>query len=201
MIFRLVVLVLVATPLSLAAQEGPSFDCAAAESSAEKLVCADPDLAELDRRLAERFADAVAVAQSLGAGADEAEKTLRAYQRGWVSGRDECWKETEQAACVEREYLFREGQLVAEFLLEEPASVVEYACGDSGAETLTVYTFDTELPSMRVERGDTVDVGAEAGPEMPGSFYLRELGTFTPTDGGAELTDSYGETATCEMIG
>ena len=45
-------------PTSLAAQEGPSFDCAKAESGAEKLICEDAGLARLDRRVAERYAAA-----------------------------------------------------------------------------------------------------------------------------------------------
>ena len=38
-------LALIAT--AAAAQDGPSFDCARAESSAEELVCSDPALAAL----------------------------------------------------------------------------------------------------------------------------------------------------------
>ncbi|PRY22233.1 TAP-like protein [Aliiruegeria haliotis] len=45
-----------------------SFDCNEAGSSAEKLICSDAGLAELDRRLAERFTAAVAVAGGGGCG-------------------------------------------------------------------------------------------------------------------------------------
>ena len=79
----------------------PSFDCTAAQSDAEQLICGDADLAMLDLRLDDRFAAAIAVAEGLDAGAEEAASTLPAYQRGWVSGRDECWKSDDLNACNE----------------------------------------------------------------------------------------------------
>jgi uncharacterized protein YecT (DUF1311 family) len=190
-------LFLASLPMLALAQDGPSFDCAAAASSAEELVCTDADLAALDRRLVDRFAAAVGVARSLDSGAEETETTLRAYQRGWFSGRDACWKEPDLRACVEREYLFREGQLVAEFLLEAPSSTVEYLCGES---PLSMTLFETELPSIRVERGDTVDIGAAAGPDSTDTFYLRELGALTMTGAGADLTDPYGDVIACTRL-
>ena len=81
------------------AQDGPSFDCAKAQSAAEKLVCGDAELAALDRLLADRVAAALAAVRTLDAGAAEAEDELHAYQRGWVKGRDECWKVEDRRAC------------------------------------------------------------------------------------------------------
>ncbi|MFC6760770.1 lysozyme inhibitor LprI family protein [Sulfitobacter porphyrae] len=105
-------------PIAALAQDGPAFDCAKAESSAETLICEDAGLAALDRRLADRFAAALAVSEGLDADAEETTRTLRAMQRGWISGRDECWKEPDLRACIETEYLRREAELVAEFLLD-----------------------------------------------------------------------------------
>ncbi|MEZ5936040.1 MAG: lysozyme inhibitor LprI family protein [Alphaproteobacteria bacterium] len=159
---------------SAQAQEQPSFDCAKAESSAEKLVCTDADLAALDRLLAQRFAAALAVAKNLDAGAEEETRTLRAHQRGWIKGRDECWKESDLRACVEAEYLRREGQLVARYMLEEPVGTARWSCGDDAANEVVTSFFDTTLPSVRIERGDTVDTGmlvpAGSGAQYQASF-------------------------------
>lgn len=152
----------------------PSFDCAAAGSSAEQLICRDADLAALDLRLADRFAAAVTAAEGLDTGADEAVATLRAYQRGWISGRDECWKADDLRACVEDTYLRREGQLVAEWFLEEPTSVVSYTCDGNSANEVTAYFFDTERPSARLEYGDSIDTASVA----PSDFGTRYEGTF-----------------------
>jgi uncharacterized protein YecT (DUF1311 family)/membrane-bound inhibitor of C-type lysozyme len=155
-------------------QDAPSFDCAKAESSAEKLICKDDDLAKLDRLVAERYAAAVKVIKSLDTGASEAEDTLRATERGWIKGRDECWKASDLRDCVEAAYLRREGQLVARWLLEEPTGVSTWACGGNPANEVVTVFFDTTRPSVRFERGDTIDTGSlvrtASGSKYEGSF-------------------------------
>ncbi len=78
----------------------PSFSCAGEGlSSAEQAVCANAELAGLDLQLHEAF-------QALLEQADDTalESHLKAVQRGWIKGRDECWKSPPVEACVEREY-------------------------------------------------------------------------------------------------
>ncbi|WP_034492807.1 MliC family protein [Afifella pfennigii] len=156
------------------AQDGPSFDCGKAESSAEKLICGDAALAALDRRVSDRFAAALAAARGLDVGASQAVDELRAYQRGWIKGRDECWKADDLRACVEAAYLRREGALVAQWLLEEPTGTAFWTCGENPANEVVTTFFDTELPSLRFERGDSVDTGslqpAASGSKYEGSF-------------------------------
>ncbi|MFC3616100.1 alpha/beta fold hydrolase [Lutimaribacter marinistellae] len=175
----------------------PSFDCTAARSDAEQLICADADLAMLDLRLADRFAEAIAVAEGLDAGAKEAASTLRAYQRGWVSGRDECWKSGDLRACVEDAYLRREGQLVAEWMLEEPTEVTSYACDGNPANEVTVFYFGTERPSARLEYGDSVDT-ATVVPSEIGTRYEGTFGHSLTLEGDtATLVWSEGTEMTC----
>lgn len=157
------------------AQGTPSFDCAKAQSSAEKLVCSDADLAELDRRVAKRYAAALAAAKGLDTGAAEAERTLRAYQRGWVEGRDDCWKADDLRACVEAAYLRREGQLVARYLLEQPTAITIWQCAGNPANEVVTFFFDTALPSVRIERGDSVDTGVLV-PTASGAKYEASFG-------------------------
>ncbi|MAQ86100.1 MAG: hypothetical protein CMH12_23375 [Maritimibacter sp.] len=183
-------------PVAVQAQDGPSFDCAKAESSAEKLVCDDADLAALDRRLTDRFAAAVEVAEGLDVDAEELTKTLRAMQRGWISGRDDCWKEPDLRACVETAYLRREAELVAGFMLEQPSEVVELICGP---RALTVETFPTALAGVRVEEGDSVYIGAQFGADTPGTYYLRQAGGLVMGDGAPRLSDVHGEETECEV--
>lgn len=159
---------------ALQAQEGPSFDCAKAESEAEKLVCGDAALAELDRKVAAAYGAALDAAGGLDAGASEAVETLRAEQRGWIKGRDECWKAADPRDCVEFAYLSREGTLVAEWMLQEPTGTAAWACdGNPSNEVVTMF-FDTTLPSVRFERGDSIDTGSLArtgsGARYEGSF-------------------------------
>jgi uncharacterized protein YecT (DUF1311 family) len=157
----------------------PSFDCNEAASAAEKLVCEDAGLARLDRLVADRYAAALTVIRSLDTGAKAAEDNLRAHQRGWIKGRDECWKADKLRDCVESSYLRREGYLVATWLLDKPTSVAFWSCGENPANEVVTYLFDTALPSIRFERGDLIDTGSlvpsDAGSRFEGSFGRRIL--------------------------
>src|SRR5512133_3445375 len=91
----------------------PSFDCAKARRADEKLVCATPDLAFLDRLVADAFAAALARAP---AKADD----IRKAQRAWVGGREEGFdaragerpNAESAAACLRRDYGKRLSHLV-----------------------------------------------------------------------------------------
>jgi len=170
---------------------GQSFDCAKAESSAEKLVCSDPALGALDERVAARYAEAL---EAAGGDADD----LRAFQRGWIGGRDECWKTENVAECVEQSYLRREAELVARWMLEEPTNTVFWACEGNPANEVVTMFFDTPLPSLRFERGDSIDVGTQvrsgSGARYAGSFgreiWIKgeEAMYREPDPDGSELT-------------
>jgi uncharacterized protein len=81
----------------------PSFDCTKAGSEAEKMVCADPSLAALDKELARVFALAEADSQLV----PEVRGQLSAMQRGWIKGRDDCWKADDKRQCVVESYVAR----------------------------------------------------------------------------------------------
>lgn len=164
-------LVLFAAPA--AAQ--PIFDCAEASHEAEVAICESPSLRALDRALADRFESAVAVTRTLGAGAAEAEAKLRAYQRGWMFGRDECRKAADVAACVTLAYHRRIAQLVTRYLLEVPTAITTWSC--AGNSEIVAYLFDTDPPYARLEYGDRVDTGLLT-PTASGSRYEASLGTW-----------------------
>ncbi len=92
-----------AAPLAQAGQ--PSFDCSKASHEAEKLICENSDLATLDRSLAELYATVLKNTPASEQGA------LKTEQRGWVKGRDECWKSADQHGCIKSEYEMRINEL------------------------------------------------------------------------------------------
>lgn len=178
----------------------PSFVCVEAAPEAERIVCGDPALAALDRRVAARAAAALAAVKGLGAGAPEALAVLRATERGWIAGRDACAQDADKVACVKQEYLRREGALVARYMLEKPASAATFACDGDPANAVKVYVFKTELPSVRLEYGDKVDTGAEV-PAASGTRYEASLGrSIWIRDEAATFVWPEGREMTCRVV-
>ena len=88
-----------------AATPNPSFDCAKASHEIEELICKDAELADLDRSLADLYAVVLKDTPT------SEQKTLKAEQRGWVKGRNDCWKSSDERGCVKREYEARISEL------------------------------------------------------------------------------------------
>ncbi|WP_428688087.1 MliC family protein [Roseibium sp.] len=182
------------------AVDGPAFDCSKAESQIETLICEDADLAALDRLINARFEEAVASIRKLDAGAEEAEKSLRAYQRGWIKGRNDCWKADTPKTCVELAYQRREGELVAQNMLEKPVGMARWQCGGNPANEVYTFFFDTELPSIRIEYGDTIDTGSLA-PSGSGSRYEASFGrSFWSKGNEAVFDNGDGNEQSCEKV-
>ena len=73
-----------------------SFDCTGATSPAEKTICSDPYISNLDEKLSSLWL------VTLPKVADS--KALKADQRGWLKQRNQC---AADVACLRREYLMR----------------------------------------------------------------------------------------------
>ena len=133
--------------------ESPSFDCRKVkDGSIEKMICDDSELAALDRKLAEVYAAASKKA------VNEHPPVLRAEQRGWIKGRNECWKRDDKRGCVEEHYRLRIAELQAKYRLVPGNGPVMYICdGDPRNEVIATF-FQTEPPTLIAERGDQVSL-------------------------------------------
>ena len=87
---------------------GPAFDCAKASGSIENMICEGTELARLDQRLNETYAERIATA------AHAERRLLRAEQRGWIKGRNDCWKSSDPYRCVVDTYNDRIAELNTE---------------------------------------------------------------------------------------
>lgn len=142
--------------------QGPAFDCAKASGEVEKLICQDAGLAALDHKLDEVYGAAQAKAR------DDMPNLLRTEQRGWVKGRNECWKAGSgdpvfitaswQAKglreCVEANYRIRISELQAQWRLVTEEGPVFFACNGNPANEVVATFFETDPPTARLERGD-----------------------------------------------
>lgn len=87
----------------------PSFDCTRAQGAVQKTVCEDDMLAALDRENARLYA----LARKAPGQRAQQKKTLTATQRGWIKGRDDCWKSDDAKACMRDAYVLRIAELRA----------------------------------------------------------------------------------------
>ena len=145
-------------PAAVLAQ-GPAFACTKAQGEVEKLICGDPSLAALDRKLADVYKAASAKAtRSLLT-------RLRADQRGWISGRNDCWKANQKTwitaswtvdtvkGCVDAQYRLRTSELQSDWRLVPPKTVF-FACQNNPANAVVANFFETDPATIRLERGD-----------------------------------------------
>lgn len=165
--------------------QGPSFDCAGVEAgSGAARVCANPELATLDRKLAEVYAAA------LGKATNEHPPVLRAMQRGWIKGRDDCWKSDDQDACMREAYVTRIAELQARYRLVPFIGPVFYTCEGNPAHEVVATTFRTEPPTLIAEVGDRVSL-MFLQPSASGTKYQGGNEMFWEHQGEARVTWGY----------
>ncbi len=110
------------------AQSGPAFDCAKAEHEIEKLICENAELAAKDRKMADVYRQAITALEKVDAGGAEAIKELKTMQRGWIGGRNDCWKAADKRQCARDSYDRRTATLQARYFLVDGGDPVFYEC-------------------------------------------------------------------------
>lgn len=192
----------------------PSFDCDATDlGEVETRICADSALARLDVRLDSVWSTALERARGTAMPQLWVDEMV-AYQRGWVSGRDECWKAPEEAAyrelsedeairlCTETAYRERIARLQADWgLVRVTTGPVFWVCGDDPANEFVTTYFATDPEAVRVERGDQSEVFLRT-PTASGARYEGFSGkSFWDRGGSAAFVWPEGETRICVAQG
>jgi uncharacterized protein len=161
---------------------GPAFPCAQVESgSIEELICKDAELAVLDRKLADAYAAATAKA------INEHPPVLKAEQRGWIKGRNDCWKSDDTRSCVQAGYVERIAELQARYRLVPHGEPVRFVCDDNPANEVIVTFFETDPPTMIAERGDSYSL-MFIQPSASGAKYQGPNESFWEHQGEARIT-------------
>jgi uncharacterized protein len=158
--------------------EGPTFNCAKAQGEVEELICSDASLAALDRQLELVYKAASAKAKGNGKLATR----LREDQRGWVKGRNDCWKANGQQTwitatwtvdtvkgCVDAQYRLRTSELQSVWRLVPPKTV-SFACQDNPANEVVANFFETDPATIRLERGDRTATLWRVGAASAGTY-------------------------------
>ncbi|MGR5140818.1 MliC family protein [Photobacterium sp. DNB23_23_1] len=142
----------------------PAFDCTEAEGAVETLICQDAHLAELDQKMQHVFDKAMAQLP-----ADDV-KIQKAMQRGWIKGRNDCWKVNDVRDCTDFAYRSRIVELqIISGQLEAPKSV-PLNCGDNSQPFTAVFYNQTDPASLVLTRGND-QVFALSEPMASGIKY------------------------------
>ena len=164
------------------AQSGPTFDCIKTSHEIEELICKDEELSSKDRKLAEVYKQAIAAMEKVDAGGVEAISELKIMERGWSRGRNDCWKAEDKRQCTSDNYDKRTAFLQARYFLVEGGQPVFYTCNKNPADEIVATFIPSDPPSVRLERGDSVEVGV-LSPSGSGSRYDADFGVFFWTQG------------------
>jgi uncharacterized protein/heat shock protein HslJ len=174
---------LLATGFALA--QTPAFDCRKASGEIEKQICADSELGALDRTLS------VVYAAALRKSRNEHPPMLKAEQRGWIKGRNECWKAADQLQCVAQAYRLRIAELQARYRLVPVSASATFICeGDSRNQVIANF-FQTDPPSLIAERGDSVSLMFQQ-PAASGARYQGRNESLWEHQGEATVVWGYG---------
>ena len=131
----------------------PSYACdKAAAGSIEAMICGNRELSALDRILADVYAAASRKATR------ERPPLLKAEQRGWIKGRNECWKSNGKRGCVRDEYRRRIAGLQAGYRLVPGEGPIGFVCGHNPADVFSVAFFRTDPPTLIAEHGDSASL-------------------------------------------
>jgi uncharacterized protein len=138
----------------------------------EALICKSEALQKLDTQLNTVYKKAVEVAKTFGDGGT-ALNQLKTEERGWIKGRNECWKAEDKSACTDVAYRRRISELEARFMLVTVAAPVYYICNGNQVDQIVVSAVASMLPSLRIERGDSTETvileGAADGRRYAGN--------------------------------
>jgi uncharacterized protein len=163
----------------------PSFDCNKAAGPIEEMICGDDALAALDRKLAEVYAAAARKA------VNEYPPGLKPEQRGWIKGRNDCWKSDDPRQCTESSYRWRIAELQARYRLVPQKGPFWYTCDGNPGNEVVVTFFQTEPPTLIAERGDQVSV-MHLQPSASGAKYQGRNELFWEHQGEATIVWGYG---------
>ncbi len=140
----------------------PSFDCSKADHDAEELICKDNELAALDNQLAGVYHAAL---ENFPAGE---RKNLKSMQRGWIKGRNDCWKADNLRNCVKSAYEFRITELQIKGGLVVVPEPVQYQCDGGEHDYLTaIFYLETALPAVVLTGNSGTDFWQETAFIIP----------------------------------
>ena len=154
----------------------PSFDCAKVKKdSSEGIICSSDTLMDLDKKLAAVYKEALTKASK--------DDMLKAEQRGWIKGRNDCWKAEDEAKCMVDQYTIRIDELNKKYDLSDTSKHSAKAKGFDKVLKLQGITFHVQATNEGSLNKLTI---TPSGLEIVNDVIKQEIdGSVT----GAEIAD------------
>ena len=130
------------------------------------MLCEDEELMKLDLYLDELYRAA------LKNFPEEELPSLRAIQRGWISGRNDCWKNAHIRRCVVDEYLTRLSELEVKTGYLIAPKAVNFICAEENL--LSAYFYQTAVKPLAVLNFNQQQVFTWLNPSASGSRYTGQ---------------------------
>lgn len=157
----------------------PSYNCRSAVHQVEKLICSDPALMTLDNQMAIVYESALQKAASIDDDSQAAINTLKAMQRGWVKGRNDCWKlKKEMKKCISHSYSHRITYLQTKWSLMKPIQIENFSCGEQSEKVLVELYSTGLLPSAAIKYHNKRNVFISLQPKSSSTRYEGDFGSF-----------------------
>lgn len=162
-----------------------SLACTTAKpDSILQLICNTPALATLDHQLNSVYSDARNKAK------DEQLAQLITAQRGWLKGRDDCWKADDKTACVTTEYQHRIAELQASYQLVNSVGPVRFQCGNPPETPLIVTFYESDTPTLIAKLNGETSLMYQQ-PAASGSKYQGRNESFWEHQGEVRVIWGY----------
>jgi uncharacterized protein len=161
------------------AAAGPSFNCRAAKTEAEKAVCSDAHLAELDGRLAKVWNSYLDAFDD-----DKLLAILHAEQAAWISRRNACRAD---GACIAGAYAERYGLLTGKHPRRQFAGVYRSSSGSMAVYPSSTGSYVVSIMTSDSKAGNWTCMAAGPASSSGNSLTVKSDGnSFTVLrDGGA----------------
>ncbi|MEJ6473763.1 lysozyme inhibitor LprI family protein [Pseudoalteromonas piscicida] len=152
--------------LSRKVGNSPSFSCDDVKiGSMESIICGSNELSSLDKELDAIYRQIIA---------EPHPKLFKAQQRGWIKGRNECWKSSDKLKCLKQSYIQRIAELQARFALVKSPMQVQYQCGN---QVLNIAYYDTQPQTLVADFNNSEKImfieKAETPSYRSGDYQLR----------------------------
>jgi len=164
----------------------PSFDCTKVKKeSCEARICHSDELMDLDRQLSTVYKQALTKASKID--------ILKAMQRGWIKGRNECWKEKDANQCMTDLYRIRIQELKNQLRIPSKGfdKVLElqgitfhvFASNERSLNQLTIVPSGLEIGNKAIKQeidgmvtdAEVADINADGSPEI--YVYVTSAGS------------------------